>query len=356
MAKKIDYDLVYKDIIDNLKNLDTKTRLRYRRIESINKNEINVSFHGHEVGGSYVHDYEVTPKYKEDIEYSTNRQAIWTGRSSGDFFGSDTYFFTIKPKIILDNNKYVPKGEILRVENCSFAFEYEGGHTWALLYIFTRELKRKDNILNKFNIKINNNMLSVDNKDIAYIVKYEVQESYTRSGGNVTYNRTIFNAIFDILIKKNEIEKILCDKYKEIVDYYFKDKGECKSVEITRTENCGDRITITMKNKFKYDIGSDWYVLNDNNIKTIIDYYDNYISNIRHIVLPSGKDVEILNESELLEKMYRHNVRYFTSKDAVNMILKYDKVYDLSNEDINFLKFKLYRLYPGNHLIQSLVL
>ncbi len=57
-----------------------------------------------------------------------------------------------------------------------------------------------------------------------------------------------------------------------------------------------------------------------------------------------------------LKKMYRQNVSYFTSKDAVNMILKYDKVYDLSNEDINFLKFKLYRLYPGNHLIQSLVL
>jgi len=355
MTEKIDYDLVHKDIIENLKNIDTKTELRGFRIESCDKNEIKVTYIGHQVGGSYVHAHEVAPKYVEDIEYYSNRHTIWNGRDR-----DDRYMFTIYTNNIKDNDKYVPKGEILRVENCSYAFEYKGGHTWALLYIFTRELNRPGNILNKFKIKIKDNILSVDNKDIAYIVKYIPQESYTSISGNVTYGRTVFTAIFDIFIEKHKIEEILCNKYKEIVNHYFKGNGECESVHTTHDFDHGDRIEIRMKNKFKHEIGSHWNVLNETNSEDILKYYDNYISHMRHIVLPSGKDVEILNENELYEKMRNcgtyHRHYNFTLKNAIVMMLKYDNYYDLDEKDIDFLSFKLYRLYPENIVVQSIVL
>ena len=81
-------------LIEKLKDIDTRTDLKFHQIEFCGKKTIKVSYYGHEVGGSYVHDYQVTPKYVEDIQYTVNRQAYWTKRTSGGF-GNDIYHFII---------------------------------------------------------------------------------------------------------------------------------------------------------------------------------------------------------------------------------------------------------------------
>lgn len=366
MTNKIDYDIVHKDLIEKIQNIDTKSDLRFRRIESCDKNEIKVSYFGHQVGGSYVHAHQVAPKYVEDIEYTTNRSTKYDTYSCGGF-GFDFYFFTIYTNKILVENKYEPKGELLRVENNSFAFEYDGGKLWSLLYIFVRELNAPNNILNKFNIKIQDNILYIDDIEISYIVKYIPQSHYTRNGGGVSISRTIFNAIFDVFIEEKKLTKLLYDKYKEIVNYYFKD--ECVNVYIETNFETGDRLIIENKNKFKYKIGPNWYVLNDENSKKILESYKQYVFNLRLITLPSGTEVEIINESEMNEKLHGRNNSfgrfgggYGRYNDIhgvdfiVGLMLKYKNIRDLTKEEINFLSFKLYRYYPNIYEVQSLVL
>lgn len=120
------------EIIENLKNLNTITDLTFKEITNIDNNIIKVVYYGHEVGGSYIYDYQVTPKYIEDIEYTTNRKCVWTERKSG---GGDLYLFDIYINNIVNKNKYVPKGTLLRVANSHLAFRNGGGTDWAIISI-----------------------------------------------------------------------------------------------------------------------------------------------------------------------------------------------------------------------------
>ena len=106
-----------------------------------------------------------------------------------------------------------------------------------------------------------------------------------------------------------------------------------------------------MSNKFRYKIGSNWYVLNYKNFNYILHDYNAYEANRRIVKLPSGIEVEILNESELYNILSIHD----RPSNIVRIMLKY-QVKDLSKEDINFLTFKLYRYYPNIPFIQSMVL
>ena len=294
--------------------------------------------------------------------YSTNRKTIYNNDYESGGFGFDIYFFTIYTNKVLDTSRYTPKGKLLRVENCSFSFEYDGGHAWALMYILIRELQKKDNILNLFKIEIRNDTLFIDNVEIAYIVKYIKEESYTLGGGGCTWHRTIFNATFDIFMSEDEIVKLICNKYKELTNYYFKGLGKCDSVKIEYNFDHGSKILIKMSNNFEYEIRSNWYILNADNIQRFIDGYKLYEYKRKYIILPSGRNIELLNENEMNRKV---SERYLYSRwrngdfyatDIIDMMLKYDKIRDLSEDDILFLSFKLYRLYPEVSAIQSLVL
>tara|TARA_R110000772_G_scaffold17946_3_gene50029 strand:+ start:167739 stop:168335 length:597 start_codon:yes stop_codon:yes gene_type:complete len=86
-----------KKLIKNLMSLSrrwTGSGLGFVGFKKMNTEEIVVEFTGHEVGGSYVHDYEVAPDYIESLQELTKRVVSWNGRRSGGF-GCDIYEFTI---------------------------------------------------------------------------------------------------------------------------------------------------------------------------------------------------------------------------------------------------------------------
>ena len=133
----------YKKILDSLEHPDTLTSLRNVVIESESSDVLKVRFAGHEVGGSYVHDWEVAPKYVEDLQYTTNRKVVWTKRTSG-LIGYDYYHFDIHLNTIIDPNPYIPKGKIYRVANSYIAFDYDAGENWALTHILYKALLNKE--------------------------------------------------------------------------------------------------------------------------------------------------------------------------------------------------------------------
>ena len=49
----------------------------------MNDDEVCFEFQGHEVSGSYVHDYEVAPDYVSKLEEMTGHKVEWIGRNMG---------------------------------------------------------------------------------------------------------------------------------------------------------------------------------------------------------------------------------------------------------------------------------
>jgi len=81
-----------KNILQNIR-LD-KPKFRFLQFNETTNNYMLVEFMGHEVGGSYVYDYQVAPEYVLALNSATNRIVEWLGRRGGGF-GYDIYKFKI---------------------------------------------------------------------------------------------------------------------------------------------------------------------------------------------------------------------------------------------------------------------
>lgn len=64
-----------KNVLDEIKNsiehhLDTKSDLKFKSFEGYDDRTgvLKVDCYGHHVSGSYVNDWEVAPKYVEDLQ------------------------------------------------------------------------------------------------------------------------------------------------------------------------------------------------------------------------------------------------------------------------------------------------
>ena len=82
-------------LLNKLKTLpDTDVNLDFKQFKSITNNAIVVEYYGHEVGGSYMHDYEIAPSYVEVLESVSNKKVKWEGRETGPI-GVDIYTFIV---------------------------------------------------------------------------------------------------------------------------------------------------------------------------------------------------------------------------------------------------------------------
>ena len=189
-----------KDMIIEIKNsiehhLDTKSDLKFKSFEGYDDRTgvLKVDCYGHHVSGSYIHDWEVAPKYVEDLQYTSNRVVEWfPKRSSSNGFGSDIYHFLVYTHKVFNKGKYKPKGRLLRVENCYIAFDYLMGHEWASLYILYKAIINKtlpDGIGIELKRERGKDIICIDGNQVAIVVVYEEEKWHHFKGHGTDTNR-----------------------------------------------------------------------------------------------------------------------------------------------------------------------
>ena len=259
------------EIIKSLKNPFTKSSLRFRKIHHIDNKIIKVSYFGHKVGGSYVSENSVTPIYIRDLQYSTNRVVEFENKNSRGFY-SDVYYFVIYITKVVDKNKYEPTGTLLRIKDCYFAFISECGYSWAFLNLLHTNI---NNIPKNIGIEIKNNNIFIDNKLIAKIVEYEEKTNHHFSGHNTNYNRTRFNATYDLLISDNELQNLFFKKYSEIINFYlksFNSKLQCIGLDFKYRQHQTKTIQILFNDETKnFDLGSSWFFVSEKYIAKLAE-------------------------------------------------------------------------------------
>lgn len=258
------------EIIAALKNPATHGDLKFREIEKEEDGKIYVNYFGHEVGGSYVYDYEVAPKYVEDLEYSCNCKVTWTKRTCGGI-GRDIYHFTVDTKRIVDRNKWKPIGTLLSVVNCYIAFDYQMGWEWACLHILHKALL-ENSLPEEAGIKMlkdeqtGKNVIWFGENKIAYIVDCQDETWHNFHSHNTSKNRKHTHAIYDLLIDKREFLDIFNKKYQEIVNILLEkaqSKVKCTEVCILHDYTYGDYILVQYSNGNLDTIRSDWYIISN---------------------------------------------------------------------------------------------
>lgn len=269
----------YKKILKSLEHPDTLTSLRNVVIEKESSDVLKVRYAGHEVGGSYVYDWEVAPKYVEDLQYTTNRKVVWTKRTSG-LIGYDYYHFDIHLNTIIDPNPYIPKGTIHRVANSYIAFDYEAGEEWALTHILYKALlnntiPKSSGVTLRKDKKTGKDTIYFDNKKVIVVVEYE-KETYVHIKGHGTdKNRKRTHAIYDILPK--EYKKLYFNKYKDIVNSIVNDdRVKCKLPYIQYDDTYGNKLVVVFDNGYRRIYRSDWRVFT-------IEDKDDLILRLNHI-------------------------------------------------------------------------
>jgi len=205
MPKKLD------KIMTALKELpSTKSGLRFNQFKSSSDSKLVVEYYGHEVGGSYVYDYEVAPGYETALSVETNREVKWIGRRSGGM-GSDIYEFEVYLNKVIDAKieKRVVKGKIYHIDG-SYAFRTCPGLTWAMMY----SIAIKQNTIPVANVTVKDDVVSFGGIEVFKILEpaHERDNSSTNSG------RTWFQGSFELYLEENEFEQ----KYMELYGLNYK--------------------------------------------------------------------------------------------------------------------------------------
>jgi len=263
----------YKTILKSLEHPDTLTSLRNVVIEKESPDVLKVRFAGHEVGGSYVYDWEVAPKYVEDLQYTTNRKVVWTKRTSG-LIGYDYYHFDIHLNTIIDPNPYIPKGKLYRVANSYIAFDYDAGENWALTHILykallNKEIPKSSGVTLKTDKKTGKDTIYFNNKKVIVVVEYEKETYVHIKGHNTDKNRKRTHAIYDVL--PNDYQKLFFKKYTDIVNEIVNDdRVKCKYSTIEYDDTYGNKLVVQFDNGYRRTIRSDWRVFNLEDKKDLI--------------------------------------------------------------------------------------
>lgn len=266
-AYKVSYDInnPLNGLLKNLKNINTRTKLSFRSVREITKTYIIVDYFGHQVSGSYTYDYEVAPKYVEDIQFTSNRKVEWLGRDTKvPSLGADCYVFKVYHKREHEKNRYEPVGKLLRVENCLSYFAKDRGLEWASIYILHRHLMRnEDSLLKQVGVDIEGHYIVIDGEKAVRVITYEDEYKHYDNEGHSAYKSTRFHATYDNLLGWNGIIEIVKLKLKEYVNFISMQNGGKRKVEKVNylsTRNMGYVIRFDFDDGYRYRMNSEWYV------------------------------------------------------------------------------------------------
>lgn len=195
------------------------TDLRFIGFNEVLPEFIKVEYYGHEVGGSYVYDYEVVPTYIKTLEYESNRKVEWIGRRSGGF-GSDIYKFKVFPNRIVDQSREdeVIPGKRYHIDTTGcystrqspYAFRVCPGIEWAMMYSISEKLN-KNIIIPNVVIK-KDRIVNIYGIDVFKIIvdAWEKNDSRPNSG------RRHFKGTFDLIIEPYIFRELYLKLYGEL--------------------------------------------------------------------------------------------------------------------------------------------
>ena len=339
--KRMDKELI--EIIKSLKRVETDsdTSLRYLQLEKFEDNKIYFKYLGHEVGGSYVHDYEVAPSYIKAIEFETNYKTKWINRTSGGI-GSDYYHFELDTQNIIDKKKYKVIGKLFYLRSRA-SFVEEGGETFSYLYNITRDIKKKRVIPG---VEIINDEIFFDETPIAKVVEYKDEVRVHIKGNNTDWNRTDFSATFDLYISEIEFKKLFFNKAKEIVNNVFQEYNfeyKAEKVFLLHVQYMRNRLSIKLDNEFIYSMSSRTLYFDNKEIQDIKNNMaGETTSKFMNFIHYNEKiDPEYDEKVSLWERGRDSSIQYIRKEHETNYIL--DEIYkncvDLANK-IKYNNFK----------------
>lgn len=239
-----------------LKTPDTKMGLEFVGFRNVKPATFEVTYNGSQVLRDEEECY--INKCIDDLQFTCNRQVKFVEVERGGWV-HNIYVFKIHLNKIIDKNKRKPNGKLFRIEDVYSAFAYSLGKEWTLMYILYREYI--NGVIpepEKLGIEVKDNSMYIDNKHIYDIWKYEEGVYTTFHGGNTSYGRTCFNAIFDLLIPEHDLVLLILNKIQEATTAYFKQNGAehvtCKKAIIAASYDRGDAILMQLHNsKIKYE-------------------------------------------------------------------------------------------------------
>jgi hypothetical protein len=349
LENALSQDLI--DILNQLKDIQTVTDLRFDKFISADNEKLTVSFFGHQVGGSYVYDYEVAPKYVEDIKFCTNRETKWIDRKISGIMGCDIYYFDIYYKKIINNNPYIPTGKLLRVVNSNLVYVpiYDKPifYTWSLLYTLHKEILADKTTLDAIDINIKNDIIYIDNIEVCKIVEHE--------NDIFDGHRQIIHAIYDLLIDDRHFKELFYDKYKQLINLLLKNNNSkflCSKIYVDRFyNNIKNLVVIKFDNGFEYYNMVDCWRLISQRIDfdrfNLIDRLNEYESQRIFVNISQNKIVELYNYAELHKRcnmVYNHEIYIPHYYDICDFFLKSDT--ELSDDDKEIIISKIPDIYP----------
>lgn len=194
------------------------TELRFDKFNSINNIFLEVSYSGHHVSGSYVHDYEVAPGYIKTLEYESNRKAEWIERTSSGFC-SDIYLFKIylnkiiseerEDEIIIGKRYHIDSTDRGNLQS-PYAFRICPGLEWAMMYSISENLNNNKEMPG-LEVK-DNRIVNIYGTDVFKII----EDAWEKNDYRPNSGRTHFKGTFDLIISESKFVKLYLKFYGKL--------------------------------------------------------------------------------------------------------------------------------------------
>ena len=203
----------------------SKTDLRFNKISSIANNIVTVEYYGHEVGGSYVYDYEVVPSYINTLEYETNCKVEWTKERRSGGLGSDIYTFKVFINKIINKEREneVILGKRYHIDTTNsggrqspYAFRVSPGIEWAMMYSISENINKNKEMPNVI-IK-QGRIVNIYGIDVFKIII----DAWEKNDLRPNSRRTHFKGTFDLIISANEFKELYLKLYGELNNCHVK--------------------------------------------------------------------------------------------------------------------------------------
>ena len=271
------------------------------------------------------------PHYVNDIQYSTNCKCEWVSFEQNNLYNFRVYF-----KEIIQENFYVPKGKVLRIEH-GYAFLKECGLEWASLHLLATDLQKDTSIFEKFGCKYKNRSLYIDGKKIAHVMRYRDSRPYSYGSMNFRGYAIFFDCTFDLLVTEKKLNALFNNKHEELIKSLFKEQDISYTCKYSN-------FYLSFPNGLNYFL--DYKICTKQDVIKVQEKHNWYECKQETITTPSGISVKLKTEEEVYQlwlnsMMFQHyHPKNETSREHNNHLITMAicKTFgDFTPEDINFI-------------------
>jgi hypothetical protein len=221
---ELNKEITEMDTVKFLDNLNTYPALNFKDYHKVNedKDSITVILHGSSLNGSYIYENKMVATYIEKLKGIFKGKITYIGGENVYSYGKYKFKFS-KEKWLVQGKEYSANG----YSNIAFEFGIE----FSILHAIYKEINNNATTFECIGIKLNNNIVSIDNIDIFKVNRYEAPinkhfKSNPNGGLGQDCNRTYFNASFESFIKnESDILKLYINIIKRVEKHNIKIQG-----------------------------------------------------------------------------------------------------------------------------------